>query len=147
MNEPFLSMTSNNSPMPFLLIFKDASPSNYTRLSPAQRQTLLKEWYDWYDGLAEAGKLRHGHPLEPEGRIVSAHGGRVVDGPFVEANEVVGGYFLLTVSGLEEAVAIAKQCPTLRHDIGLTVEVRPVADLCPALSAENAATEAAAKKA
>ncbi len=125
--------------MPFLLIFRDVGTSSYARLSPAQRQALLKEWYDWYDGLAAAGKLRHGHPLEPEGRIISAHNGRVVDGPFVEANEVVGGYFLLTVAGLEEAVAIARQCPTLRHDLGLTVEVRPVADLCPVLAADKAA--------
>jgi hypothetical protein len=51
---------------------------------------------------------------------------------------VVGGYFLLTVGGIEEAVEIAKQCPTLRLGLGLTVEIRPVADVCPVLSSDAA---------
>ena len=41
---------------------------------------------------------------------------------------LIGGYFLLQVSGLDEAVEIARQCPALEH--GLTVEVRPVAEQC-----------------
>jgi hypothetical protein len=37
---------------------------------------------------------------------------------------------------MDEAVEIAKQCPTLRLGLGLTVEIRPVADICPVLSAD-----------
>jgi hypothetical protein len=51
-----------------------------------------------------------------------------VDGPFAEAKELVGGYILVTASSLEEATAIAEQCPRLGE--GLTVEVRPVAQAC-----------------
>jgi len=128
-----------------MLLFKDVSTDTYKGLSPEQSQRLFTQWYDWYERLAAAGKLAHGHPLESGGRVVSARGGRVMDGPFVEAKEVVGGYFYLTVATLEEAVEIAKQCPTLQHDIGLTVEVRPVAGLCPVLSA-TAEEETRAKK-
>jgi hypothetical protein len=122
---------------PFLLIFRDASSEIYERLSAEERQSLLEQWYAWYEGLAAVGKVRDGHPLEPSGRTVTVSSGRVVDGPFIEGKEVVGGYFLLEVSGLEEAVEIAKQCPSFKYGLGLTVEVRPVADECPVLRAQQ----------
>ena len=116
---------------PYLLIFRE-SPDVYTAMSAEQRQQLMQRWNEWYDGLAEQGKVEHGHPLEPGGRVVSgAHGQRVVDGPFAEAKEAVGGYFFLTVASLDEATEIAKRCPSLEH--GLVVEVRPVAAACPGL--------------
>jgi hypothetical protein len=55
----------------------------------------------------------------------------VVDGPYAETKEVVGGYLFLTVANMEEATEIAKQCPGL--PLGLTVEVRPVVDVSPVL--------------
>lgn len=92
----------------------------------------MQQWNAWYDGLAREAKVQHGHPLEPAGRVVSgARGERVVDGPFAEATEAIGGYFLLTVASLDEATEIAKQCPSLAY--GLTVEVRPIADACATL--------------
>jgi hypothetical protein len=127
---------------PFMLIFRDASSETYKGLSPDQRQDLFTRWYAWYDSLAAAGKLKQGHPLAREGRLVSARDGRVVDGPFAEGKEVVGGYFFLTVANLEEAVAIAKDCPTLQLGLDLTVEVRAVADLCPVLGSKSYAQTA-----
>ncbi|PTY03750.1 hypothetical protein DB347_21190 [Opitutaceae bacterium EW11] len=116
---------------PYLLLFRDAGAEQYKSLSLDQRQALLAEWNAWYDRLATAGLLNHGHPLEPEGRIVTARGERDIDGPFAETKEAVGGYFYLTVASLDEATAIARQCPGLRF--GITVEVRPVAEVCPVL--------------
>jgi Uncharacterized protein conserved in bacteria len=127
---------------PYLLIFRETSPDAYKSLSPEQRQQLLDRWNAWYDGLAAAGKVQHGHPLEPEGRIVSARGERVVDGPFAEAKEAIGGYFFLTVSSIEEATEIAKQCPSL--SLGLVVEVRPVAEFCATLGVRGRAATASA---
>src|SRR3954469_396932 len=123
-------MATNSSP--YLLIFRDASPDIYKSLSAEQRQQLMQQWNAWYDGLAAEGKVQHGHPLEAQGRVVSgARGERVVDGPFAEATEAIGGYFLLTVGSLDEATEIAQRCPSLRH--GMIVEVRPVAEACPTL--------------
>ena len=77
-----------------------------------------------------AGKATAGAPLECEGKVVSGKRGRVIsDGPFAESKETVGGYFLLKVNTLDEAVAIAQQCPGL--PFGAKVEVRPVASECP----------------
>lgn len=117
---------------PYLLIFRDSSSDTYRNLSPDQRQRLMEQWNAWYDGLAAKGKVQHGHPLEPQGRVVSGpRGERVVDGPFAESTEGVGGYFLLTVSSLDEATEIAQMCPSLGY--GMVVEVRPVAEACPTL--------------
>lgn len=117
---------------PYLLVFRDAPASTYQAMSAEQRQKLMEQWNAWYDGLAAEGKVEHGHPLEPTGRVVSGvRGERVSDGPFAEAIEGIGGYFLLTVESLEEATEIARQCPSLAH--GMTVEVRPVANACATL--------------
>ncbi|MGZ8920876.1 MAG: YciI family protein, partial [Limisphaerales bacterium] len=55
-------------------------------------------------------------------------GRTVSDGPFAESKEAIGGYFMLDVESIEEAIEIAKQCPTLEY--GAKVEVRPVAPEC-----------------
>lgn len=49
---------------------------------------------------------------------------RLVDGPFAEAKEMIGGFFLLDCATREEAVAIAQTCPAAQW---CTVEVREVA--------------------
>ena len=88
----------------FLLLFRNAGPDVHAHLSPAERVALAQRWNDWYDGLAQRGKVKHGQPLELTGRVVSgARGERVTDGPFAEAKEVVGGYIFLTVEDLDEA--------------------------------------------
>jgi hypothetical protein len=117
---------------PYMLVFRDATPAVYQAMSAEQRQQLMEQWNAWYDGLAEQGKVQHGHPLQPAGRVVSGvRGERVVDGPFAESKEAIGGYFFLTVGSLDEATEIAQRCPSLRY--GMSVEVRPVADACEAL--------------
>jgi hypothetical protein len=116
----------------FLLLFRNAGPDTHAHLSGPQREQLTQEWNQWYERLAAAGKVEHGRPLALGGRVVSgARGEHVTDGPFAETKEVVGGYFFLTVANLDEATEIAKQCPGL--PLGLTVEVRPVADVSPVL--------------
>jgi hypothetical protein len=99
-------------------------------LSPEQMQQVADQWMAWFNRLKEQGKAVAGNPLEREGRIVSGKNGRIVsDGPFAESKETIGGYFLLKVNTLEEAVAIAQECPGLPY--GIRVEVRPVAGECP----------------
>jgi hypothetical protein len=53
----------------------------------------------------------------------------VSDGPFAESKEAIGGYLILNVETLEEAVAIAGTSPNLAY--GTAIEVRPVAKECP----------------
>ncbi|MEO6568014.1 MAG: YciI family protein [Opitutaceae bacterium] len=115
-----------------MLLFRNAGPDVHHHLSPDQRTALAQQWNDWFESLASKGKVQHARPLGLGGRVVSGlRGERVTDGPYAEGKEVVGGYFFLTVADLEEATEIAKGCPGL--PLGLTVEVRPVADFSPVL--------------
>lgn len=99
-------------------------------LSPEEMQKVSEEWMAWFKRLMEQGKAVAGHPLEREGKAVSGKNVRVVaDGPFAESKEAIGGYFLLDVATMDEAVAIAKECPGLAY--GAKVEVRAVRAECP----------------
>lgn len=111
----------------YLLLLKGAGW--YEELSPQEIQEAMSRTAAWFDRLSREGKCLGGQPLEREGRIISAHSsGRAADGPFVESKESVGGYLLLNVSSLDEAIAVAQDCPMIPY--GLTVEVRPVAPEC-----------------
>ncbi len=114
---------------PFLLLFRNSGPETHAHLSPAERQQLVTHWNAWYDGLAAAGKATEGQPLDLETRLVSGAGGsRVVDGPFAEGKEAVGGYVKLHVASLDEATAIAQSHPGLAY--GLIIEVRSMTVAC-----------------
>jgi hypothetical protein len=113
----------------FLLLFRNTGPENHAHLSPDQRQELVVKWNAWFDGLVAQGKATEGQPLELATRVVSgAGGGRVVDGPFAEAKEAVGGYVKLLVADLAEATAIAQRHPGLEH--GMLIEVRELTPHC-----------------
>lgn len=116
-------MTDKNA---YMLIFR--GNEWHKGLSPEEMQKISDKWMAWFKGLMANGKAIAGNPLEREGKIVGKN--RVVsDGPFAESKETIGGYFLLKVNTMDEALAIAKDCPGLGY--GIRVEVRPVAGECP----------------
>jgi hypothetical protein len=120
-----MGATSNS----YLLIFRESTPERYEAMSREERRRALADWNAWCDTLAAQGKLQDGHPLFPEGHVVSrATTARGMDGPFAEAKEMIGGYFFLHAESMDEAIAIAEGSPNLQH--GQTVEVRPVAGGC-----------------
>ena len=119
-----MSTPNNNG---FLLIFR--STDWYKGLSPEQMQQIADNWMAWFNRLKDEGKCVDGNPLEREGKVVSGKNRVVSDGPFAESKESIGGYFMLKVASMDEAVAIAQQCPGLPH--GIRVEVRPIAGECP----------------
>ncbi|HXX48281.1 MAG TPA: YciI family protein, partial [Myxococcota bacterium] len=63
--------------------------------------------------------------LDDAGKRIEVHGGvpQVLDGPFAESKEVVGGYSILLARGRDEALALARGCPHARWG---TVEVREI---------------------
>jgi hypothetical protein len=113
----------------YLLLFRGAGWDK--GLSPEQLQKAMDQFMAWFERLKQEGKVKVGQPLERTGKIVSGKNGRhVADGPFAESKEAIGGYFLLQADDLDEAVEIAKTCPTLEYG-GSTLEVRPIAEECP----------------
>jgi hypothetical protein len=112
----------------YMLIFRGTDW--HKGLSPEEMQQVASHWMNWFKRLTDEGKALSGNPLEPQGKVVAGKNGRIIsDGPFAESKESIGGYFLLNVNSLDEAVAIAQECPGLAY--GIRVEVRPVAQQCP----------------
>lgn len=112
----------------YLLLFRGTDW--HKQLSPEEIQRVMADWSAWFERLGAEGRLAGANPLENEGRVLKHGASGISDGPFAETKESIGGYFLLKVETLEEAVAIGRECPALPH--GIEVEVRPVAPACPA---------------
>lgn len=112
----------------FMLLFRGKKWDEGVSLEECQRR--IERVMAWLDGLKATGKVKGGQPLSTDNRIVSAKKGKVVaDGPFPESKEAIGGYLVVLVNDIEEAVAIATSNPTVEW--GITIEVRPVVDECP----------------
>jgi hypothetical protein len=92
----------------------------------ALRQQLYDQFTSWLTSVRETGHRVEPHQLrDHSGARLSIRGGQVVEGPFVEAKEAVGGVVFLEAETLEEAIAIARRCPIFRLQNGY-VEVRTV---------------------
>jgi hypothetical protein len=114
-----------------LLIYGDeAAMETYgANATPAERDAQVKVWYDYGDWLTEKGWYVAGDALQvtstattvraPDGKPV------VTDGPFAETKEQLGGYYLLEVANLDEAIEAAARCPGASFG---TIELRPVQD-------------------
>jgi hypothetical protein len=71
------------------------------------------------------GKMYAPHALKSSTMATSVRGDMVTDGPFIEAKEVIAGFFVLEARDLDHALKIAKLCPANWQGGG--VEVRPIA--------------------
>ena len=91
-------------------------------LSREEIQNAIDKFYVWRDRLVDEGKMRAGQRLSREGKTVSRK--MVTDGPFSETKEVIGGYWFILASSLEEAAKIAAENPCLA--CGLFYEIRPI---------------------
>lgn len=87
---------------------------------------ILERYMAWVRTLAEAGRLVGSYKLHDQsGTRLSIRGGEVVDGPFVETKESIGGIFVIEAASLAEATEVARDCPVLTLQNGY-VEVRAV---------------------
>ena len=112
----------------YMLLFR--GPHWDRGLSTDELQEAMNQVMGWFEGLNESGKIKGAQPLSAQGRTISGTDGQfVVDGPFTETKEAVGGYLVLEADSLSEAVEIARSMPTLRY--GISVEVRPILAECP----------------
>jgi len=85
-------------------------------------QGAIDAFYAWYENLVAEGRVKRGHRLAREGKVVSRH--RIADGPFAEAKELIGGYWIVCARSLDEAAALMSHNPTMA--CGLAFEVRPI---------------------
>ena len=97
-------------------------------ITPEEGKRLYGEVSRWWGEHAQAGRIVGGHQLQPVATATTVRRSvdgetTVTDGPFVEGKEVIGGYGILDVADLDEAIAIASSRPM--PDV---LEIRPVVD-------------------
>ena len=113
--------------MPHMLLIHEPVGQRATRSEPEGR-AVYERMLRWGDDLRSRGLLLGAESLasQDEAARVTVPDGkaRIVDGPFAEAKELVGGFFLVDVDSREEAIALAQQCPAAEW---ATVEVRGLA--------------------
>lgn len=100
------------------LIRNDGNPM--ADMSPGQMQEHLDAWSSWMGGLAAEDRLLSAKPLGQAARCVRKE--VVLDGPYAEAKDVVGGYLIVRCDSIDHATELARGCPAV--DLGSLVEVR-----------------------
>ena len=113
--------------MPYMLLIHEPVGQRATR-TEAEGRAVYGRMLGFADALKARGLLLGVESLgsQAEASRVQVREGRpqVLDGPFAEAKEMVGGFFLIDCASREEAIAIAKQCPAAEW---ATLEVRALA--------------------
>ena len=108
-----------------LMIYVDES--GWPKLSKAEQEQGVAAYMAYTQALAKAGVLKANSRLQPStaATTVRLAGGKpqVLDGPYADSKEQLGGYYIIDVADLDAAIAWASRCPGAGHGI---VEVRPV---------------------
>lgn len=101
--------------------------TGWQALTDAQKAEGLAAYAAYSQALQQAGALKAGARLRPtaDATTVRLADGKpqVLDGPYGESKEQLGGYFLIDVPDLDAAIAWASRCPAAGHG---AVEVRPL---------------------
>ena len=89
----------------------------------------MASYFAYNEALTKAGVLKGAGRLQPSSMAttvrVASGKPQVLDGPFVDSKEQVGGYYLIEAPDLDAAIAWAARCPGASHGV---VEVRPLMD-------------------
>jgi hypothetical protein len=107
------------------------TPENQVRIDAGAMPDpeLVAEMMKYNEAMTKAGVMLSGeglHPRSAGARVVFSGGkGTVVDGPFSEAKEVIGGYWMIQVRSREEAIEWALRCP----EKDCTIELRRVYEM------------------
>lgn len=107
----------------FMLILHGA-PGVLRDLSPEEMQRKVEKYQAWANKIRDGGRHVSGEKLGEEGgKVLSLKNGRVnvVDGPYSEAKEVVGGYLVFRAADYAEALELLRDCPFL---VDYRVELR-----------------------
>jgi hypothetical protein len=110
-----------------LAIYMDEA--SFADVSPEQAQAMTAEYGALTQQLADAGVLLAGEGLQQTATATTVRvrdGERVVsDGPFAETKEQLGGFYMIDVANLDEALGWAEKIPSARTG---SIEVRPIVD-------------------
>jgi hypothetical protein len=99
--------------------------------NPAFVPVMLERYTAWIREMRERGQFVDSRKLyDQTGRRLTIRGGEVIDGPFIESKDAVGGIFIVEAASLDEATEVARRCPVLDLQNGY-VEVRMIEEVRP----------------
>jgi hypothetical protein len=107
----------------YLLLLHRPIDSDRQPPSPAKMQEMFAAFNAWKEKFKD-NILDMGGKLKPGGKLLTATG--VLDGPLVEAKEVVGGYMIVTAESYERALEVAREGPGMMAP-GARIEIREIA--------------------
>jgi len=102
----------------YLLLLHE-NPGQYAAMTPAEMGEVIERYTAWSKRLAAAGRLAGGEKLKDAGgRRLQRSGAQVVaaDGPYIEAKDVIGGFFIIDAASMQEAESLIQDCPHLSGD-------------------------------
>jgi hypothetical protein len=104
--------------------------AGWPELTKAEQEHWLGAYIAYVEAMAEAGVLRSGNGLQPAStattvRVVNGKT-QVLDGPYADSKEQLGGFHIIDVADLDAAISWAARCPTALHGV---VEVRPISEM------------------
>jgi hypothetical protein len=112
--------------MQYLLLIY-GNESQFDKMSPAEQKKIDQEYMEFSKSIAGSGHMRGGNELDriSKAKTVRVRQGKrsVLDGPFAETKEQLGGYYLVEAKDVEEALALAARIPSARWG---SIEVRPI---------------------
>jgi hypothetical protein len=117
--------------MKYVLMFT-SRPDLDDAVDPEHAQAVYKRIYEWFQEQGAAGRVADGgaelHPVSTATTVKHGDDGPVVvDGPFSEAKEVVGGFTVIDVPDMDTAIAVARSWPSLELP-GVAIEIRPMVE-------------------
>jgi hypothetical protein len=109
------------------LVLIYASEADETKMTPQDTGKLMQAYGAYTEALTKAGVKLGSNRLRPssEATSVRVKGGKteVLNGPYAETREQLGGYYLIDVPDLDAALSWAARCPSSSYG---TIEVRPI---------------------
>jgi len=103
--------------------------AGWPELTKAEQEHWLGAYIAYVEAMKTAGVLKRSTGLKPTSTAttVRAVGGKtqVLDGPYADSKEQLGGFHIIDVDDLDAAISWAARCPTALHGV---VEVRPLSD-------------------
>jgi hypothetical protein len=112
--------------MQYMLLIYENEKALFAK-SKEETNQMVAAYQAYTDAMQKAGLMLAGNRLRPvsEAATVRAPGGKrqVLDGPFAETKEQLGGYYLIEAEDLDTALAWAARCPAAANG---SIEVRPV---------------------
>lgn len=103
--------------------------SGWTELTKSEQDHWLGAYIAYVEAMKTAGVLTSSTGLQPTSTATTVRvaGGKtqVLDGPYADSKEQLGGFHIIDVADLDAAISWAARCPTALHGV---VEVRPLAD-------------------